>query len=68
MGGPAATHARYIASLYAALGDSASALTWLERDAAADVSRAIYPDEPVWEAVRTQPRFAAVVRRLHVLN
>jgi serine/threonine-protein kinase len=68
MGGPAATHARYIASLYAALGDSASALTWLERDAAAEVSRAIYPDEPVWEAVRTEPRFAAVVRRLHVLN
>ena len=55
-----------IAKIRLALGDTALALTWLER--AADAHDPALTTEPLtlgfWDPVRRDPRFAAVVRRV----
>ena len=58
-----------IASAYAEIGDRDRALTWLERAAKAR-ARGLTPlrSLPEWAPYRTDPRFVAVLRELHLLD
>ena len=58
MSGANLDQARYIAVIYAALNEKELALTWLERGLAAGAIGAFYKDEPVWDPIRSDPRFA----------
>ena len=53
-----------IAIVYAALGESESALLWLEKGyEARDVGMLFLPIDPKWNALRSNPRFQALLRR-----
>lgn len=64
--------ARYVspslpAQVYAALGDSALALTWLERAADAHAADLAWlAVRPVFDALRPDPRFKAILQRLNL--
>ena len=56
----------FIASLYAALGDSERAMDWLER-ASSERSFLIYLGvDPVFDKHRSHPRYKAIIERLHL--
>ena len=58
-----------LAYVYLGLGDTARALTAMERAGAAaggDLLFAIVPSDPTFDAVRGSPRFAAVLRRFNL--
>lgn len=42
------------------------ALTWLERGLAAGAIASFYKDEPVWDTIRTDPRFGDLLRRMNL--
>lgn len=42
------------------------AFSWLERGLAAGAIGAFYKDEPVWDPIRNDPRFADLVRRMGI--
>jgi DNA-binding winged helix-turn-helix (wHTH) protein/Flp pilus assembly protein TadD len=52
-----------IAKVHAKLGDVDAALSWLERGLDTGAMGAFYPAEAVWDAIRDDARFDAVVRR-----
>src|SRR4029077_12590735 len=56
--------AHWIAKIYAALNEKEQALTWLERGLAAGAIGVFYKDEPVWDPIRGDPRFAALLGRM----
>jgi len=64
MSGPNLDQAHWIAMIYATLNEKELALTWLERGFAAGAIVAFYKDEPVWDSIRSDPRFADLVRRM----
>ena len=64
MSGPGLSQALFIATIYAALNDKEMAFSWLERGLAAGVSGAFFKDEPVWDPIRSDPRFADLLRRM----
>ncbi|HEY6120640.1 MAG TPA: hypothetical protein VIV66_11820 [Pyrinomonadaceae bacterium] len=54
-----------IALAFAALGEKDKAFVWLEKDVAERASRpAQYATNPVWDDLRVDPRFAALVRKV----
>jgi TolB-like protein/Flp pilus assembly protein TadD len=57
-----------LALLYLALGDTARALTAMERAAAGDgdLLFAMPPNDAIYDPVRRSPRFASVLRRFHL--
>jgi eukaryotic-like serine/threonine-protein kinase len=57
------SHAHLIAKIYATLNDKEMALSWLERGLATGVIGVFYKDDPVWDAIRSDPRFTDLVRR-----
>jgi DNA-binding winged helix-turn-helix (wHTH) protein/TolB-like protein len=63
MSGTSLSQAQYIAKIYAALSERDLALTWLERGLAAGAIGGSYKDEPVWDPIRSDPRFADLMRR-----
>ena len=55
-----------IAKVYAALNEKENALTWLERGLATGAIGFFYKDEPVWDPIRDDPRFADLLRRMEL--
>ena len=66
MSGDSLNLAQPIARIYASLNDEDLALRWLERAAAAGAIGIFYKDEPVWDAIRRNPRFSDMLRRIGV--
>jgi tetratricopeptide (TPR) repeat protein len=56
--------AHLIAKIYATLGDKETALSWLERGLATGAIGPFYKDEPVWDPIRGDPRFEALVQKM----
>ena len=56
--------AHLIAKIYATLGDKEMAISWLERGLATGAIGPFYKDEPVWDPIRSDPRFEALVQKM----
>jgi TolB-like protein/Tfp pilus assembly protein PilF len=66
MSGAGLSQAHWIAKIYAALNEKELAISWLERGLGAGAIGFFYKDEPVWDVVRSDPRFGDLVRRMGV--
>ena len=64
MSGASLSQAQWIAKIYATLNEKEQALSWLERGLAMGAVGAFYKDEPVWDPIRSDPRFADLLRRM----
>ena len=64
MSGSGLDQAHWIAKIYATLNEKEQALTWLERGLAMGAIGAFYKDDPVWDPIRSDPRFAALVEKM----
>ena len=58
--------AHFIARVYATLNEKDLALVWLERGLAAGAIGNFYRDEPVWDPIRSDPRFPALLQRMEL--
>ncbi|HEV8553851.1 MAG TPA: hypothetical protein VGR65_10790, partial [Casimicrobiaceae bacterium] len=59
-------HAHWIARIYATLNDKELALNWLERGLDAEAVGIFFKDAPVWDTIRTDPRFGKLLRRMNI--
>ena len=66
MSGANLDEAHWIAKIYAALNEKEQAFSWLERGLATGAIGAFYKVEPVWDPIRTDPRFADLLRRMGI--
>jgi serine/threonine-protein kinase len=66
MSGPNLDQALYIAKIYATLNDKEMAFSWLDRGLAAGAIGSFYKDEPVWDSIRNDPRFAHLLKRMGI--
>ena len=66
MSGASLDEAHWIAKIYATLNEKEMAFSWLERGLASGAIGAFYKDEPVWDAIRSDPRFADLLRRMGI--
>ena len=64
--GASLSTAHWIAKIYATLNDKEMAFSWLERGLATGALGVFYKDEPVWDPIRDDPRFAALVGKMVV--
>src|SRR5262249_29491609 len=64
MSGDDLTEAHFIAQIYAALNEKEMTLSWLERGLTARAIGMFYKDDPVFDSVRHDPRFADLLRRM----
>jgi tetratricopeptide (TPR) repeat protein len=62
--GETLSQAHWIAKIYAALHEKELAFSWLDRGLAVRSIGDFYRDEPVWDPIRTDPRFADLERRM----
>jgi Flp pilus assembly protein TadD len=60
------SHAHRIAGIYATLNEKEKALTWLEHGLAAGAIGAFYNGDPLWDTIRSDPRFADLLRRMGI--
>lgn len=58
--------AHWIAKIYATLNEKELSLAWLERGLAARSITAFHKDEPVWDSLRPDKRFADLLRRMGI--
>jgi eukaryotic-like serine/threonine-protein kinase len=68
MSGASLSQAHVIAKLYAGLNDKEMTFSWLERGLAAGAIGAFYQGEPVWDPVRDDARFTALLRQMGILK
>src|SRR6266478_5630808 len=61
--GASLSQAHLIAKIYATLNEKEMALSWLERGLATGAIGVFYKDDPVWDAIRSDPRFTDLVQR-----
>ncbi|HEV8431675.1 MAG TPA: hypothetical protein VGQ41_27495 [Pyrinomonadaceae bacterium] len=66
MSGPNLDQAHWIAKIYATLNDNEMAFSWLERGLTAGAIGSFYSDDPVWDAIRNDPRFPNLLRRMGI--
>jgi eukaryotic-like serine/threonine-protein kinase len=66
MSGASLSEAHWIAKIYATLNEKEMAFSWLERGSAAGAIGFFYKDEPVWDPIRSDPRFADLLRRMGI--
>ncbi len=66
MSGPGLSTAHWIAKIYATLNDKEMAFSWLERALGTGAIGVFYKDEPIWDSIRNDPRFASLVARMVV--
>jgi serine/threonine-protein kinase len=66
MSGASLSQAHWIAKIYAALNEKGLALKWLERGLAGGAIAAFNRDDPVWDPIRNNPRFADLLRRMGI--
>ena len=64
--GASLSQAHLIAKIYAALNDKELAFSWLERGLATGAIGVFYKDEPVWDPIRSDPRFGDLRRRMGI--
>ncbi len=64
MSGTSLSEAHWIAKVYATLNEKELAFSWLERGLAAGAITVFYKDEPVWDPIRSDPRFEALVEKM----
>ncbi len=62
--GASLSQAHWIAKIYAALNENELAFLWLERGLATGAIGPFYKDEPVWDSIRGDPRFEALVQKI----
>ncbi len=62
MSGATLSQAQGIAKIYAVLNEKELALTWLDRGLATGAIGFFYKDDPCWDPIRSDPRFADLVR------
>jgi eukaryotic-like serine/threonine-protein kinase len=58
------SQAHLIAKIYATLNEKEMALSWLERGLATGAIGPFYKDEPVWDSIRGDRRFEALVQKI----
>ncbi len=63
MSGANLSQAHWIAKIYATLNEKELAFSWLERGLATGAIAVFYKDEPVWDPIRNDPRFEALVEK-----
>ena len=66
MSGASLSEAHWIAKIYADLNERELALAWLERGLATGAIGSFYKDEPVWDPLRSDPRFTDLLRRMEI--
>jgi tetratricopeptide (TPR) repeat protein len=66
MSGASLSEAHWIAKIYATLNEKELAFSWLERGLATGAIGVFYKDEPVWDPIRSDPRFADLLRRMGI--
>jgi serine/threonine-protein kinase len=66
LGGTTLNTAHWIAKIYATLHDKEEAFSWLERGLATGALGVFYKDEPIWDPIRDDPRFAVLVGKIVV--
>src|SRR6266550_4080349 len=64
--GASLSTAHWIAKIQATLNDKEMAFSWLERGLATGALGVFYNDEPVWDPIRDDPRFAVLVGKMVV--
>jgi TolB-like protein/Tfp pilus assembly protein PilF len=64
MSGASLSQAHWIAKIYATLNEKELAFSWLERGLATGAIGVFYKDEPVWDPIRSDPRFDALVEKM----
>jgi hypothetical protein len=58
------SQAHLIAKIYATLDEKEMALSWLERGLATGAIGSFHKDEPVWDPIRGDSRFEALVQQI----
>ncbi len=66
MSGTSLSQAQYLARIYATLNEKELAFGWLERGLAVGAIGGINKDDPLWDAIRSDPRFADLLRRMGI--
>ena len=66
MAGGNLSTAHWMAKIYATLNDKEMAFSWLDRGLATGALGVFYKDEPVWDPIRDDPRFAVLVGKMVV--
>jgi TolB-like protein len=66
MSGANLDQAHWIAKIYATLNEKQQALEWLDRGLAAGAIGGFIKDDPLWDPIRSDPRFADLVRRMGI--
>jgi len=64
MSGANLSQAHWIAKIYATWNEKELAFSWLERALATGAIGVFYKDEPVWDPIRNDPRFARLVEKM----
>jgi TolB-like protein/lipoprotein NlpI len=64
MSGANLSEAHWIAKIYATLNEQELAFSWLERGLATGAIGVFYKDEPVWDPIRSDPRFEELVAKV----
>jgi serine/threonine protein kinase/tetratricopeptide (TPR) repeat protein len=62
--GAGLSQAHLIAKIYATLNEKEMALSWLGRGLATGAIGTFYKDEPVWDPIRSDSRFEALVQKM----
>src|SRR5262249_46590018 len=60
------TKASWIARIYATMNDKEKAFGWLERGLEAGAIPHFFKDAPIWDAIRDDPRFKELLRRMGI--
>jgi len=68
MSGASVSQAHWIAKIYATLNEKEMAFSWLERGLETGAVGAFYKEEPVWDTIRSDPRFTALVEKMSIPN
>ncbi len=58
--------AQFIAKIYAVMNEKELAFSWLERGLTARAIAAFYKDDPIWDPIRSDPRFADLLQRMGI--
>ena len=64
MSGANLSQAHWIAKIYATLNEKELAFSWLDLGLATGAIGSFYKDEPVWDLIRSDPRFEALVEKM----
>ena len=66
MSGANLSQAHWIAKICATLNEKELAFSWLDRGLTTGAIGSFYKDEPVWDPIRSDPRFTDLLRRMGI--